>query len=217
VPRGSGSNPIELTCRAARSRRAVPSCPPTRSASRPAGGLRAGVRPGPEPSNNDIICYGSAAKPNLPEYAPANRFSAVIQLKYATQFQIAVRSIKVPHRIHLVSRCLVLETASTSSTCIALDAVQHKPRRPSPLQISSCTRYARESTPIAQYTLLFNCHNSCVRRAANGTRVALATRVMDRTAPCSSITSTMILPHIVSFTDYSKLRGSLRVLTVTAR
>ena len=38
----------KLTCRAARSRHAVPSCPPTRSASRPAGGLRAGVRPGPE-------------------------------------------------------------------------------------------------------------------------------------------------------------------------
>ncbi len=147
------------------------------------------------------------------------------QLKYATQFQIAVRSIKHLHRIrmHLVSRCLVLETASTSSTCIALDAVRHKPRRPSPLQLSSCARYARESTPIAQYTLLFNCRSSCARRAAtrNGTRVALATRVMDRTAPCSSITSTIMmifkLPHIVSFTDYSKLRGSLRVLTVTAR
>jgi hypothetical protein len=30
------------------------------------------------PSDNNIICYGNAAKLSLPEYAPANRFSAVI-------------------------------------------------------------------------------------------------------------------------------------------
>ena len=30
------------------------------------------------PSDNNIICYGSDAKPALPEYAPANRFSPVI-------------------------------------------------------------------------------------------------------------------------------------------
>jgi hypothetical protein len=30
------------------------------------------------PSNYDIICYGTTAKPYLPEYALANRFSAVI-------------------------------------------------------------------------------------------------------------------------------------------
>ena len=46
VPRGHGSKTNKLTCRAARSRHAVPSRLPTRSASRPAGGLRAGVRPG---------------------------------------------------------------------------------------------------------------------------------------------------------------------------
>ena len=86
------------------------------------------------PSNSDIICYGRDAKPVLPEYAPANRFSAVItaqicdSISDCSSFNLNLDSdpntnlpcVKVPgirnsqYTIYMHrSRCSATQTATT--------------------------------------------------------------------------------------------------------
>ena len=140
------------------------------------------------PSDNNIICYGSAAKPNLPQYAPANRFSAAIAAQICDtisdcgSFNQASASnpdapcIKVPgtrnsqyiiymHR----SRCSATQTATTftSSTqqlykvCEGVDAYS--------------TIYATFQLP--QFLCEESCDSerdsSCVGYASNGQNCSL--------------------------------------------